>query len=236
MKKIFGNLIVIIGMLLVAGALLLTAWNMYDSDRAGEASDSVRRELIAHLGAEDEAWSDDADGASPEGDIPSAEVDPGIQPEVKEGSLMPGEEPPMESYTYMMDGYPYIGILDVPDLGISLPVMADWNYERLRISPCRYSGTPYNNDLVIAGHNYPSHFSPLKWVDIGTDVFFTTMDGVQFHYIVSNRETVQPYSVAEMVENENNSESTRDWALTLFTCNTGGQTRCAVRCVRAEES
>ncbi len=227
-KRKIGNLFILSGLLLVAGAFLLTFWNMYDSRRAGEAADSVREELAAHIGAE-EAQEADGEGAS------DSVTDPAVLTGITEDSLLPGEEPPMESYTYVVDGYPYIGILDVPDLGISLPVMADWNYERLRTSPCRYSGTPYNNDLVIAGHNYPSHFSPLKWVAIGTNVYFTTMDGVQFHYIVSNRETLQPYSVAEMVENDNNSDSTRDWDLTLFTCNTGGQTRCAVRCVRAEE-
>lgn len=228
-KKTIGNLFVFLGQLLVVAAFLLTAYNMYDSRRAGEAADSVRDQLASHIEAEVTAEND----ADPDSIDPSA-VNPEIMPELADGSVLPQDDPPMESYVYMVDGYDYIGIVDVPALGISLPVMADWDYTRLRICPCRYTGTPYNDDLVIAGHNYPSHFSPLKWVDIGTDVYFTTMDGVQFHYTVTNRETVQPYSVAEMIENDNNSESTRDWDLTLFTCNTGGQTRCAVRCVRVE--
>ena len=224
-KRVLGNLFVIIGQLLVAAALFLTLYNLHESRRAGEEAERVRDALAAQIQAEATAAED---GGAPSGEEPAS------LPEAADGSLIPGEEPPMESYTRVVDGYEYIGIVDVPDLGISLPVMADWDYERLRISPCRYSGTPYGHDLVIAGHNYGSHFSPLKWVDIGADVYFTTMDGVQFHYTVANRETVQPYSVEEMVENENNSESTRDWDLTLFTCNTGGQTRCAVRCVETE--
>lgn len=240
-KKTFGNLFVLLGQLLVVAALLLTGYNMYDSRRAGEAATNVRDQLAeqieTQIQAEQDARDEAGEGGS-EGDVPGSidpsEVDPSIMPEITDGSLFPEEQPPMESYVYMVDGYEYIGIVDVPALGISLPIMADWDYTRLKISPCRYTGTPYNDDLVIAGHNYPSHFSPLKWVDIGTDVYFTTMDGVQFHYTVSNRETVQPYSVAEMIENDNNSESTRDWDLTLFTYNTGGQTRCAVRCMRVE--
>ena len=43
-----------------------------------------------------------------------------------------------------------------------------------------------------------------------------------------------------MIQNTNNTKDgsvTSEWDLTLFTCNTGGQTRCAVRCsrVRKEE-
>lgn len=223
----------ILGQFLVAVALILTFLNMHESREAGEAAASVRDELSVQI-AEELMSTDKGVPGDAEEDLDADGAAAVIQPEEAEGIVLPGEVPPMESYTRMVDGYAYIGIVDVPYLGISLPVMADWDDTRLKISPCRYSGTPYTDDLVIAGHNYPSHFSPLKWVDIGVDVYFTTMDGAQFHYTVSNRETVQPYSVAEMVENENNSDSLRDWDLTLFTCNTGGQTRCAVRCVRKD--
>ena len=132
-----------------------------------------------------------------------------------------------EMPTKEIDGYAYIGILDIPSLGLHLPVMASWDYERLSISPCRYTGSYYLNDMVICAHNYIKHFSPIKWIDIGADVFFTTVEGVVYHYQVSNRETLQPTAVEEMVD-----QTKEDWDLTLFTCNTGGQTRCAVRCSR----
>ena len=207
--------------LLAAGGLYL--WNVEESNRAGDAADAIQEKLIEELREEMEEES-------------SSEPEDEDKPSIKPEDIIPAEEPPMESYTTMVDGYPYIGILDIPDIGISLPVMADWDYTRLRISPCRFSGTPYKNDLVICGHNYARHFSPIKWIDIGKDVYFTAMNGDRFHYVVGNRETVQPESVEEMMLNSNNSESKREWDLTLFTCNTGGQTRCAVRCLRVEES
>ena len=138
----------------------------------------------------------------------------------------------------LVDGFQYIGILEIPSLGIRLPVMDTWDYDRLRISPCLYSGSYYTDDMVICGHNYQRHFSPIKGVDIDADVYFITADKVIYHYTVSNRETVQPTSVEQMIRNMNNRDpedgDMEDWDLTLFTCNTGGQTRCAVRCIRAE--
>jgi sortase A len=76
---------------------------------------------------------------------------------------------------------------------------------------------------------------PLITMAIGEDGYFTNVEGMTIHYIVTNRETVQPTDVEGMTENISNSgQSTMDWDMTLFTCNLGGQTRCAVRCKRVE--
>lgn len=136
-----------------------------------------------------------------------------------------GEMPTIE-----IDGYSYIGILDIPDLDLHLPVMADWDYKRLKISPCRYSGSYFMDDMVICAHNYAKHFSPIKWIDIGSEVYFTNVNGQVYHYQVSNRETIQPTAVEDMIDN-----TKEDWDLTLFTCNTNGRTRCAVRCIKMQE-
>lgn len=128
--------------------------------------------------------------------------------------------------TVEIDGERYIGILTIPELGLKLPVMDDWDYEKLTISPCRYAGSYLTDDLVIAAHNYDRHFSPIKWISPNTDVYFTNVEGTVYHYIVDNVETLQPTQVEQMI--------TGDWALTMFTCHTGGRTRCAVRCIKAE--
>lgn len=134
-----------------------------------------------------------------------------------------------EMPTTEIDGYLYIGLLDIPSLGLTLPVMEEWDYDRLKISPCRYSGSYYEDNMVICAHNYAKHFSSVKWIDIGTDVYFTSVDGNLYHYQVSNRETVEPSNVEDMIDNTG-----EEWDMTLFTCNTGGQTRCAVRCIRVK--
>ena len=128
--------------------------------------------------------------------------------------------------TIEFDGNRYIGILEIPALDLTLPVMEDWDYEKLKTAPCRYSGSYYTDDLVIAGHNYARHFSPLKWIDVGSDIYFTSVIGQVYHYTVSNVETLQPAQVEDMTAG--------DWDLTLFTCNTGGQSRCTVRCIKVD--
>ena len=55
-----------------------------------------------------------------------------------------------------------IGILEIPALDLELPVISSWSYSSLRLAPCRYSGSAYKGDLVIAAHNYQSHFWGIK--------------------------------------------------------------------------
>lgn len=146
----------------------------------------------------------------------------------------PSKTPYREMPTTVIDGYSYIGFLEIPSLSLSLPVMTDWDYNRLKVSPCRYSGSYYTDDLVICGHNYARHFSPIKWISMGADVYFTNVNGESIHYITSNIETVKPTNIDSMIDNINNGGNGNDWDMTLFTCNTGGQTRCAVRCTRVD--
>ncbi len=61
-----------------------------------------------------------------------------------------------------IDGNYYIGVLTIPSLDLSLPVMEDWDDEKLKISPCRYAGSLYQKNLVIAGHNYQRHFNGIE--------------------------------------------------------------------------
>ena len=130
---------------------------------------------------------------------------------------MPSEE---------IDGRSYIGVLRLPSLGLELPVLGAWSDSGSRAAPCRYSGSAYLDNMVIAGHNYSGHFGTLKNLAPGDVLSFTDMDGNVFSYTVVELETLPPYAVEEMTSG--------DWDLTLFTCTVGGQSRLAVRCEHAE--
>jgi len=151
-------------------------------------------------------------------------IKPGAQtaPDIKKGIPDPLGEREMPTVT--LNGYRYIGVLDVKSLELSLPVMEDWDYDRLKVSPCRFAGNVYEDDLVICAHNYPQHFTKLKYAPLGTEIKFTDAEGTEFLYAVSSVETIGPNDVEGMIYG--------DWDLTLFTCNTSGQTRCAIRCDR----
>ena len=223
-QKRLGNTLLLVGCLLIAAALGLVGFNYWDSERAGRESGAILEELDRKL--------DGKELQDPTIPAVNAELlDDRVQ---MGGSWLEQQVMP----TVEIDGYRYIGTLEIPSLNIRLPVMENWDLDRLKISPCLYSGSYFTDDMVICGHNYARHFSPIKGVDIGADVYFTTVDAVLYHYTVSNITTLQPTAVNQMIQNQNNSHMSdgalENWDMTLFTCNTGGQTRCAVRCVRAD--
>lgn len=130
--------------------------------------------------------------------------------------------PEMEMPTREIDGQTYIGMLEVPSLELSLPVISEWTYPRLKKAPCRYVGSVYSKDMVICGHNYDRHFGRLKDLAVGDEVRFTDMDGNVFFYSVCGTEQLGKYAVEDMLAGE--------WDLTLFTCTKGGRMRVTVRC------
>lgn len=126
-----------------------------------------------------------------------------------------------------IDGYRYIGYLSVPSLGLELPVMSEWDYARLKIAPCRYTGSAKTDDLVVMAHNYARHFGTLTQLSAGDTVFFTDAAGAVYCYEVAEVVILEPTAIEEMTSG--------DYALTLFTCTYGGKTRVTVRCDRAQE-
>ena len=121
-----------------------------------------------------------------------------------------------------VDGKEYVGIITMHQLGIELPVMSDWSYSKLKQAPCLYSGSVYQDNLVIMAHNYRSQFGRIRRLTTGSQITFTDMDGNVFAYLVAAIEVLDPLEV----ENVTNGE----WDLTLFTCTLGGESRVVVRC------
>lgn len=145
----------------------------------------------------------------------------GLRPQV--GTVeAEGDDPLPRAY---VDGNWYIGYLDVPALGLELPVMTTWSYDQLRVAPCRYFGSVETGNLVIAGYNYAAHFSRISDLRTGDAVSFVGMDGTAYDYEVADVEVLAATAVDEMTAGE--------YGLTLFTCTPGGESRVAVRCERA---
>lgn len=118
-------------------------------------------------------------------------------------------------------GNQYVGYIELPTLGLTLPVMSDWSYPKLRIAPCRYSGSVSDDTMVILAHNYTRHFGTIKDLEIGDLVQFVDAKGDIYQYTVAKHETLNKKDVDEMVDS--------DYDLTLFTCTYGGRYRVTVR-------
>ena len=212
MKSKLGTLFIVLGVLALLGAAGLFGYNQWDNARAEKAADAVLNQLEETLEQRKIILPGESEAASAAAEEPAEEEADGM------------------TVTFI-DGYDYIGYVSIPSIGLALPVMKQWSYPGLKIAPGRYSGALHTDDLVIAGHNYARHFSPLKHLTVGTEVLFVDMNYNTWHYAVSDTEVLQPTQIEEMAVKTPDS----NWDLTLFTCTTTGQARYALRCVRTDE-
>lgn len=213
MKNRRGLLPIFFGLLLIAAALFLGFYNLFDAERAGASAQSALKELEEHL--PETSVSTPVYRPEYPYEFPTVETD------LPDYMLNPEIEMPEQS----VDGVDYIGILTIPTLELRLPIASDWSEALLRETPCRYAGSAYLDDLIICGHNYASHFGGLGNLHFGDEVIFTDIDGNEFHYEVAELETLQSTAIEQM--------KSGDWDLTLFTCTWGGKSRVTVRCIRA---
>ena len=122
--------------------------------------------------------------------------------------------------------YEVDGILSIPDLGLRLPVLSHYEEELLSVSPCLYKGTGGDDPsrLVVAGHNYRSHFGRLGELTAGSLVSYQSLSGVVTQYQVTGLEEIDPEGEQDLMEGE--------WDITLLTCNLDMSMRLLVRCSR----
>lgn len=205
-----GGVLIALGVLLLLGALLLVAFNLVQERGAQRSAATAVTALEEQLPTESAAPQEPAASEPPASDPqPYAPPDPAINPD-------------MEMPVTSVEGIEYVGILQLPTLSLELPVASEWSYPVLRKAPARYSGSAYAQDLVICGHNYPSHFGSLSTLQPGDPVAFVDMEGNVFQYQVAEQELLEADDVEAMQEG--------DWALTLFTCTIGGKNRIVIRC------
>lgn len=160
------------------------------------------------------------------------EIFAGKAKEVLERQIIPEPDPGIDGYTSTateiqtvdISGEEYIGVLSIPTLDLSLPVLFSWSNELLKQAPCRYKGSFLDDSMIIAGHNYKRHFSSLKKMIPGDEITLTDINGSIYRYKVKELEIIKGTDLEGMEEGE--------WDLTLFTCTYGGQDRVAVRCIR----
>lgn len=204
-KNQIGKIFTITGLLLFAAALALSVYNLWDGYRAEQS----REKLLEEYRDKNQNISDEGKQAE-ESDrqIPDYQLNPEMEmPEITLEDL---------------DGAACIGVLEIPKIDLKLPVLSEWSYPLLKKAPCRYSGSAYLDNLVIAAHNYRTHFGKLKELETGDEVIFTDAAGNRFEYKVAVVEALTPQSVEDMTSGE--------WALSLFTCTLDGKNRVTVRC------
>ena len=145
-----GTIFITAGSLLLAAALLLVGYNLVDEYRAGQTANHVMQILQQQMPETPSDGMRMQEDASPK------------QMELPDYVLNPDMEMPIQE----IEGNDYIGLLEIPSLGISLPVMSEWSYPKLKLAPCRYHGSAYTGSLTIAAHNYRTHFGPVRGLSL----------------------------------------------------------------------
>ncbi len=206
-KNKLGLAFIIPGAVLLFAAVSLVLWNNYESSKAGKAAESVLSQMLDKM--PETVKSTDAEAKKIEEYLS------------EDDTYVP---------TIEVDGNLYIGVIYIPSIETELPVMKDWSYGNLSISPCRYYGSVRRKNLIIAAHNYTSFFDKINKLNTGDEIIFVTADGVSYEYEVTQSELIDGGNSYFM---RHNGED--EWDLTLFTCTWSGYSRVTVRAVLKNE-
>ena len=198
MCKISGKYVILLGAALIMSALFLTVHNGSEDQLAGmeatQMKEKVKEKVQEKIKISENSIS---------------QPDTVLDPEMPKAKI---------------HGYDYVGYISAPAIQIELPVMAEWDYSRLKKAPCRQFGSSRTDALVIAAHTYRRHSGSLKELETGDEVVFTDMEGIVNTYTVEKTQVLEPASV-ELVENSG-------YDLVLYTCTYGGKSRVCVFCDR----
>ena len=200
MRKGIGMGCIALGLACLLIALGFVVYNNYDAKRGEKASQALLQSVQTTMTKAPEQPSEET--------LPQEATEPQVR----------------QMQTVAVGKHDSGGSLSIPVLELELPVLTDWNYEKLKSAPCHYFGSCYEADFVIAAHNYPSHFGRLKQLQPGDLVLFTDVEGTVHCYEVVLRETLAATATEEMI--------TSGFDLSLYTCTPGGNSRVTVRCNR----
>ena len=117
----------------------------------------------------------------------------------------------------------YIGILEIPVFGITLPVTDKWDSKKLYSAPSRFCGSVYDHTLVVGGSDYPQQFAFCDKIENGTLVMVTDMTGARFTYTVSCVDRAKHAEAKWLLDT--------DYDLVLFCRDAYSLDYIAVRCV-----
>ena len=108
-----------------------------------------------------------------------------------------------------IDGLNYIGTIKAPAIDLNTPVLATYDAATMEVTPALYSGTAYQKNMLMLGHNYQSCFGKLANIKLGDELLFIDNHKNEFDKILSEEEP---------------------WDFTMFTCTWSGYERVVIRC------
>ena len=194
-KKTVSLLLILTGTVLLLAAAVLWTLQWQESRIAGENARKLLEETMTVIRQEKETHMyDPAVTETPAGRMPRT----------------------------TLSGYDLVGVVRISSVHVELPVLSTWDYDLLKISPCRYSGSLETDDLILLGHNYVTHFAPLRRAQVGDRVEFCDVQGVWHNFTVAETEVLKATELDRLTGSA--------YPLTIFTCTRDGVSRFVLRC------
>ena len=126
-----------------------------------------------------------------------------------------------------LSGYEVTGILQIPDLNRSWPIIASGDAAATAKIPSIYGGNPASGDLVIADGADNQQFSGLKDLPDGSEVVFTDISGHEYRYQLATVETVPSSKLSAI------SRHRERWDAAIITPNFSGRSQIVTRLVKS---
>lgn len=221
-RKTAGNLFTAAGCILIAGALGLCLYNTHTAENAGKDSEEAALRFMEYIGEINEE-AEHSPSVLPDDYEPVLFSMAGKYTSENESPENAAEEIPV----FEADGFSFAAVIEIPALNLILPVCSEFSMDTLKHYPCIYSGSVNDNNIIIAAHNYDSHFGNIKSLRSGDEVILTDAAGNRIIYQVTETEVISGERADDM-----NSGS---WDMTLFSCNLSGKSRITVRLIRKNE-
>lgn len=120
-------------------------------------------------------------------------------------------------------GEDYVALVEIPALGLTLPVANEWDKVKVLTGPRRFDGTVYDGSLIVGGSDQPGQFSGFSYLEPGNAVTVTDMTGSVFYYVIDRIDRSSTAS-GEALE-------TGEADLTLFVRNAYNLDYIQIRCV-----
>lgn len=121
-----------------------------------------------------------------------------------------------------IDGESYVALLEMDMYKFKMPVRSVWDEKAVEAVPCRYSGSLYNNTLVIAATDAEGQMDFVNSVNTGDRLTVTDMRGEQFSYKVVKVENSNTATAEEL--------NTDEFDLTIFVEYSGPTDYLFIRC------
>ena len=138
----------------------------------------------------------------------------------------------IEDYTSMtmpvlqIEGKDFAGLVEIPAVGIKLPIYNTWDTSIINVYACRFYGTVYDGSLVIGGADQEGQFDCFDQLREETEIQVTDMAGTEFIYHIKRIDRAESADQDRLLNEE--------FDLTLFVRDRFSLDYLIVRCMKGD--